>query len=472
MNRNFRLTNTLLAAISTLTCLTLVLAIVATGTPSLAGAMLLHISRVSPRVGQCGTVVDVTIQGMCIQDAQEIIFYKPGIKAISIEPLPDLEHPIGLAHGGRIQEQIRCRIAIDADCKPGEYPFRIRTTDEISSLGTFHVTPFPVIDENEKGYNTNDSLANALDVSPNTTVRGELGHSGKGDVDLYRVPVKAGSRLSVEVDSVKIADIHYGGSEYDVALRILDQDGKEMASNDDNSIHLQDPLVSTKIAHDGFAYVEVKRSLFVQDSRVYAVHIGTFQRPLIAFPLGIHLVANKRCCSWAIHWENLARQWSFPNKKDRLIIFWMDHPSEVAIFIARQYVRETQCNDKPSRLTPNRDQRRIVREWRTGPIPISCIQGRAIPYPRLRRFARLSIDPKITLQALSNTPDATGKIELESDDVPLSDRDIYGTSFRGQGGLKDTSDPSVIWEVGSDGDYVLELEDRSGNTGRNSCLSN
>ena len=50
-----------------------------------ATAMLLHIGSTTPRVGQQGTTVEMTIQGMCIKDAQEIVFYHPGIKAVHIE---------------------------------------------------------------------------------------------------------------------------------------------------------------------------------------------------------------------------------------------------------------------------------------------------------------------------------------------------------------------------------------------------
>ncbi len=139
--------------------------------------MLTHIEAVLPRIGQLRTTVEVTIQGMCFKDPREVIFYRPGIKAVSIESLPKLPQPIGLAHGGRIEEQVRCKFEIAPDCVPGEHPFRIRTATEITSLGTFHVSPFPVIDENEKGINTNDTLQTALPVTPNVTVRGRMGSS-------------------------------------------------------------------------------------------------------------------------------------------------------------------------------------------------------------------------------------------------------------------------------------------------------
>ncbi len=234
---------------------------------AVGGAMLTHIESVAPRIGQRGTTVEVTIQGICLKDPREIVFYRPGIRAVGFETLPNLTPPIFVAHGGKVEEQIRCKFVIAPDCPPGEYPFRVRTATEITSLGTFHVSPFPVIDENEAGYNKNDTLTTAMPVTPNVTVRGVMGPSARGDVDLYRVPAVAGQCLAVEVDSVRIADIHYGGSEYDLAVRILDESGRELAANDDNPLHLQDPIVAAKLPRDGVAFVEVRRSVFAPFER-------------------------------------------------------------------------------------------------------------------------------------------------------------------------------------------------------------
>lgn len=429
--------------------------------------MLLHVGKVSPRVAQRGTTVEVTIQGMCIKDAQEIIFYRPGIKAISIEALPNIEPPMGLMHGGRIQEQIKCKFEIAIDCAPGEYPFRIRTHHELSSLGTFHVTPFLTIDETEKGYNANDSLETALEVAPNTTVRGELGNSGKGDVDLYRVKVTKGTRLSVEVDSVKIADAHYGGSEYDVALRILDEEGKELASNDDNAIQLQDPLASVRIAKDGFAFVEIQRSLFVPDSRVYAVHIGTNKRPLIGFPLGGRSGTKQSVLFLGDPLGEFTQAIDIPTAPGTFDLH-LGGPSPLRF--------------RSSPLSNVYEKRSLsINEIESLPIAINGVlfaSGEQDRYGfratkgnryRIRVYAASlgsPIDPKINIRKVNETDGSYGKIELESDDVPPADRDIFGTSFRGQGGLKDTSDPSVIWEVKDDGAYVLEIADRGGSFGR------
>ncbi len=424
-------------------------------------AMLLHIESVSPRIGQRGTTVEVTIQGSCLRNPHEVVFYRPGIRAVSIESLPKLPHPIGLAHGGRIEEQLRCKFEIAADCPPGEYPFRIRTDTEITSLGTFHVTPFNVVDESEKGYNTNDTLATALPVMPNVTILGRMGPSGRGDVDLYRVPAVAGQRLSVEVDSVRIADIHYGGSEFDLAVRILDESGRELAANDDNPLHLQDPVVAVKLPRDGVAFVELKRSVFVPDDRAYCVHIGTNRRPLAAFPPGGQAGTSQKIMLIGDPLGSFEETIAFPTTRGSFDYFG-DAPSPLPLrsspypnVLEHASSDVTHVDQWPAALNGVIERRGDVDAYR-----ISVRKGDRL---RLRVFAAAlgsPIDPRLRVRPLdaANVP---GAAEWESDDAPLPDRDIFGTSFRSQGGLKDILDPSVIWEPKSSGDYLIELEDSS-----------
>lgn len=428
-------------------------------------AMLLHIEAVSPRVGQRGTTVEVTIQGSSLTDPREIIFYRPGIKAVGIEALPKLPHPIGLAHGGRIEDQVRCKFEISPDCPPGEYPFRMRTATEITSLGTFHVSPFPVIDENEQGQNTNDTLQTALAVTPNVTVRGRMGPSSRGDFDLYRVPAVAGQCLAVEVDSVRIADVHYGGSEYDLAVRILDEAGRELAANDDNPLHLQDPLVAVKLPRDGVAYVEVRRSVFVPDDRPYCMHIGTNRRPLIAYPPGGQAGSTVAFNLIGDPLGDFHKTIAIPGAEGTFEYFG-DAPSPLLLrsspypnVLEDAQAPVTCVAELPAALNGIIDQRGDTDSFR-----ITVKKGERL---RVRVFAAAlgsPIDPKLRIRSIdaSGTPAA---VEIEMDDAQLSDRDIFGTSFRSQGGLKDILDPSVIWEPKTDGDYFVELEDTSGSGG-------
>ena len=40
---------------------------------------------------------------------------------------------------------------------------------------------------------------------------------------------------------MRLCMMGYGGSEYDLMAFILDENGRELARNDDNGLHVQDP---------------------------------------------------------------------------------------------------------------------------------------------------------------------------------------------------------------------------------------
>ena len=202
-----------------------------------------NIEGVSPRIGQRGTTVEVTIVGVSIHQPREIVFFKPGIRAFDLKTPEKPPRKRGLAHGGRIEEAVVCKFEIAPDCAIGEHPFRLLTATELTCIGTFHVSPFRVVDEAEEGASRNNTIATAKPVTMNVTVRSRIGPWADGDADVYKVAVKAGQHLSVEVDSARLADVHYGDSEFDLTLRVLDENGRVLAANDDNSLHLQDPLL-------------------------------------------------------------------------------------------------------------------------------------------------------------------------------------------------------------------------------------
>ena len=450
------------------------------------GAMLLHIGATTPRVIPRGQTVEVLIQGICLKEAREVIFYKPGIRAVSIEQLPKLPQPIGLVHGGRMEEQIRCRFEVEPDCVPGEHPFRVRTATEITSLGTIHVSPFQVIDENEQGYNSNDTIQTATAVTTNVSVRGRMGPSAKGDVDVYRVPVVAGGRLSVEVDSVRIADMHYGGSEYDLALRILDAAGRELASNDDNSLHLQDPMLSISTPKDGVAYVEVRRSVFVPNDKAYCVHIGTNPRPIVTFPPGGMAGTKLDFELLGDPLGPMTESLMIPEQPGTFEYFG-SAPSPISIrsstypnVLEVTKAANTKVAGLPAALNGRIDQRGDVdafqvsvkkgERWRVRVFAASL--GSPIdPKLRIRPLSGQAISESNGLPSKGSAPFSHGLLdgapaEVDVDDSRLVDRDIFGTGFRSGGGLKDILDPSVVWEPKVDGDYLIEIEDTSGSGGR------
>src|SRR5688572_26441749 len=77
------------------------------------------VTSVMPRGGQRGTEIDITLAGDRLADAQEILFYQPGITVKTLQPTT---------------QQVKAHIAIAADARLGEVPLRLRTASGISEM--------------------------------------------------------------------------------------------------------------------------------------------------------------------------------------------------------------------------------------------------------------------------------------------------------------------------------------------------
>jgi hypothetical protein len=426
--------------------------------PLSAGAMLKHVERVTPRIGQRGTTVEITLQGAHLDDPKEIVFDRPGIRAIDIQPMTPLPASRGLAHGGRIEQEVKCRFEIAPDCLPGEHRFRLRTGNQLTSLATFHVTPFVTMDEKEG----NDTITTAQDVPLNVTVRGRVDGRTQGDVDLYRVPVKAGGRLSVELDCVRLADVHYGDSEFDLALRVLDAKGREIAANDENPLHSQDPLLSLKLPADTTdpVFVEVRRSVFVSSDVAYALHIGSFERPMAVFPAGgppgqklvAKLLGDPLGEKQAeIHVPGQTGDFSY----------FADAPSAMRLrsFAAPNVLEEPRAAETPVPQLPAALNGILDAPGDKDSFRVKVKKGERY---RVRVYSSTIGSPLDVALSIRKSGEPTAEVTVDDADPSLADRDIHGPSFRARGGLPDVFDPSVIWEPKSDGDYLIELRDTNG----------
>jgi len=266
-----------------------------------------NIELLTPRSGQRGTRVAIVMQGLNIRDAREVLFYRPGIRAVAFENLPDRKTNISLHHGGLVKERVRCVFEIAEDCPLGEHPLRLRTRDTLTSVATFWVGRFPIIPELERGgfdvtysggntvvkensraiQQPNDTLATAQLVPMNHTIAGEIKITRELDHDFYKITARQGERISVELDSVRLSDKAYAESEYDLLVRILDADGQELISQDDSDLHVQDPIISTRAPYSGDYYIHIRQQLYKGGRWIfYRAHVGNFARPTLAYPLG------------------------------------------------------------------------------------------------------------------------------------------------------------------------------------------
>jgi hypothetical protein len=413
------------------------------------GAMLKHIERVTPRIGQRGTTVEISIRGTHLDDPKEIIFDRPGIRAEGIGPVTKL--PVsGFQHGGRIEQELKCRLVIAPDCVPGEHRFRLRSATQLTSLATFHVTPFPVADETQdKG--GNDTPATAHSVPMNVTVRGRIDGSPRGDVDVYRLPAKAGERLSAEVDCARLADVHYGDSEFDLALRVLDANGREIAANDENPLHTQDPLLGIKLPADtkDHVFVEVRRSVFAGGDVAYALHIGSFERPLAVFPAGgtpgqklaVKLLGDplgERTAEIAVP-EQTGDFDSFGNAPSPLRLRSFPGPN----VLAEPGAVETRVPQLPAALNGI-----LAKTGQTDRFRVTVKKGDRYRVRVLASGLGSPLDPVLSIRQADQTA-----VEITGDDADLKLPDR---------GLRDVFDPTVIWEPKADGDHLVELRANTG----------
>jgi hypothetical protein len=432
--------------------------------PSAFAIQQRQLEIVTPRGGTRGTTVEVLLQGLDLANPREILFYRPGIAAEGFETLPPLTQPHGLNHGGKAAEQVRVRFRIAPDCPLGEHPFRLRTDTTLSTMATFWVGPFPTIAEAEGGQGGNDTPDRAQPIPLNSTVAGVIHEGGKLDRDLYRVDLKGGQRLGVEVDSMRPCMMAYGGSEYDLMARVLDAGGRELARNDDNGLHVQDPLISFVAPVDGSYLVEVRQRIFRNHHwGFYRLHVGDFARPLAVYPAG-----GKAGESLAV----------------RLLGDASGEETQVVAIPAKSgpfdFFPGPEGHQPPSAMTLRSSPYGNVLEAGPGVeapapgVPIALnglieapgdVDSFRLPFRkgasyRIRAFAGSLgslLDAKIRLRPVDAPVDA---VEREADDSRMADRDLFGLSNELQ--PRDLLDPSFVFTPAKDGDYVLEVGDTRG----------
>jgi len=427
------------------------------------------ISGVTPRLVGRGSTAEITVAPWR-HEAQQVVFYPqptygPWDAADTAEPgrVPGADPGIRCV-GTRFdaaKQQLVCQIEIASDCRPGEHPFRVLTAVGLSSMGTVFVSPFPVIDEEETKANTNDTPDTALTVEPNITIRGTISSSPAADIDCFRVAGKAGERLSVEVDMVKMGDdlqwnpVPEG---YDSFVEILDPSGKRIASNDDSSLNRQDPLLAVKLPADGDYTIVLRRSMFVPHDRPYAIHIGRFFRPLAAFPPGgpagqpleVRLLGDP--LGTVSHTITVPQTpGTFPLLGEAPL------PLSLRASPFPNVLEEPEAVETRVSAVPVAINGILAKADETDRFRISVKKDEPLQIRVWSSALGMPVDPLLTLRPIDPSG-AAGEVELTADDATLADRDIFGA----QGDFPDTFDPSVVWTPKQDGEYLLEIADTRG----------
>ncbi|MBI5800736.1 MAG: pre-peptidase C-terminal domain-containing protein [Verrucomicrobia bacterium] len=225
-----------------------------------AGAVGPALQSTTPNGVQRGTEVELKFNGSRLADAQEVLFYEPGVKVLELKEVKD--------------SFVLARVKVEADCPLGEHKIRVRTKSGISDLRTFVVGAYPQVEEKEP----NTTFDKAQQIPMNSTVLGTMTNE---DVDYYQVTAKKGETIAVEVEGIRL-----GRTLFDPYIAILDKTGKVLAKADDTALLIQDTFATIQAPTDGEYVIEVRETSYGGQGNPYRIHIGSFPRPSAVFPPG------------------------------------------------------------------------------------------------------------------------------------------------------------------------------------------
>ena len=218
-------------------------------------------TAVRPTGAQRGTEVVVTLSGARLGDAQEVIFFEPGIDVTKIEKVND--------------NSVKATFKIKPDANPGTYNLRLRTATGVSELRSFSVGLYPETNEKEP----NNDFAAPQPVPLGSVINGVAENE---DVDYFVFEAKKGQRVTAEVEGIRLGIAHF-----DPYVSIMNTKRFDLVTSDDSALVWQDGFVNLTIPEDGKYIVQVRESAYAGNGGcLYRLHLGTFPRAATIVPAG------------------------------------------------------------------------------------------------------------------------------------------------------------------------------------------
>jgi hypothetical protein len=204
--------------------------------------------------------------GQRLDDAYQVLVPLPGIEILSVSPVD--------------KNKVEVKLKADASLAPGLYPLQLVTKSGIGNLRLLGVGALPVINEKEP----NNDFDAAQQIDFNHTIEGVITSE---DVDHFRVSLKGGERLTVEIEGIRLAYSLNNQNILDPFVAILDSTKLEVAASDDTPLLLQDGVCTFQAPEAGVYTILVRDSAF-GGSPVsgYRLHVGSFPRPIAILPGG------------------------------------------------------------------------------------------------------------------------------------------------------------------------------------------
>ncbi len=228
---------------------------------SSAVAVSPDVGVISPSGFQLGSDVEATFSGARLGDAQELLFYSPGIEVAELKAEND--------------NTVKAKLKISPQCRLGIHAVRLRAASGISNLRTFTVGPLPEVPEQEP----NNDFAAPQAVPFGCTVSGVVQNE---DVDHFVIEAKKGERIAAELEGIRL-----GYTFFDPYLAILNSERFELSRSDDDALLRQDCLCAVVAPADGKYVVQVRESAYGGNGSCrYRLHVGKFPRPTAVLPAG------------------------------------------------------------------------------------------------------------------------------------------------------------------------------------------
>jgi len=267
--------------------------------PLVAWGAYPDVSTLKPHGGQIGADVKLTLSGVRLDDFEDLMFYSPGFKVKSVE--------------SRAVNKVELTLAIDPSVRAGNHIMRVRTKSGVSHMRQFFASPFPNVDEKEP----NSDFVSAQPIAVNQTIEGVILSE---DVDYYKVTVKKGQRIGVQIDGLRLAAIPNGA--LDPYIAILDKDKFEKAFSDDTILHRADGYCSFTAEYDGDYFVMVRESSYRgSGNSYYRLHVGDFRRPDAIYPAGGKL-GSKLSVRFVEAHDSFAEEVTLPTEDDAEFVLY------------------------------------------------------------------------------------------------------------------------------------------------------
>ena len=245
------------------------------------------INSVSPRGVPRGATTELTVEGLNLAKASAVFFSEPGIQAriLRIKELPD-GPDVRLGSNGGIstvdvgplppRNEVTLELDISADADIGPVDFRLQTPLGTSPEGRFLIEPYYGESADRE---PNDTPEDAVEVYTPAILVGAI--SKPGDVDYYKVSVKAGEQLVFENGAAMLGSVLQPVvSIYDADQALIHEYGLEGGRSAQYFAHRFDKA--------GAYYVKIADYEEGGSARhFYRIKVGKFPLALAAYPLGV-----------------------------------------------------------------------------------------------------------------------------------------------------------------------------------------